>query len=73
MCPCLQLFINTLVTSKRIKAYIYVTHHNKEVPGILNNIDDVTNVYLQQTQAIGLSIHLNELLHYTLWLTTGLV
>ena len=28
-------------------------------------IDDVTNVYLQQTQGIGLSIHLNELLHYS--------
>ena len=26
-------------------------------------IDDVTNVYLQQTEGIGLSIHLNELLH----------
>ena len=29
------------------------------------SIDDVTNVYLQQTQGIGLSIHLNELLHYS--------
>ena len=27
-------------------------------------IDDVTTVYLQQTQGIGLSIHLNELLYY---------
>ena len=29
-------------------------------------IDDVTTVYLQQTQGIGLSIHLNELLHYSM-------
>ena len=27
-------------------------------------IEDVTTVYLQQTQGIGLSIHLNELLYY---------
>ena len=33
-------------------------------------IDDVTTVYLQQTQGIGLLIHLNELLHYSMALTT---
>ena len=31
-----------------------------------HSIDDVTTVYLQQTQGIGLSIHLNELLHYSM-------
>ena len=29
-------------------------------------IDDVTTVHLQQTQGIGLSIRLNELLHYSM-------
>ena len=29
-------------------------------------IDDVTTVYLQQTQGIGLSINLNELMHYSM-------
>ena len=29
-------------------------------------IDDVTSVYFQQMQGIGLSIHLNELLHYAM-------
>ena len=33
----------------------------------ISSIDDVTNVYLQQTHGIGLSIHLmNELLHYSM-------
>ena len=30
------------------------------------SIDDVTSVYLQQRQGIGLSIHVNELLHYSM-------
>ena len=30
------------------------------------SIDDVTSVYLQQMQGIGLSIHLNELLNYSM-------
>ena len=30
------------------------------------SIDDMTNVYLQQMQGIGLSIHLNELLYYSM-------
>ena len=29
-------------------------------------IDDVTSVYLQQGQGIGLAIHLNELLYYSM-------
>ena len=38
---------------------------------IIFGIDDLTIFYLQQTQGIDLSIHLNELL--TLWLTARLV
>ena len=33
---------------------------------IITGIDDVTSVYLQQTQGIGLSIYLNELLHHSM-------
>ena len=31
-----------------------------------HTIDDVTSVYLQHMQGIGLSIYLNELLHYSM-------
>ena len=45
--------------SEILKGLIYVIV-------IIINIDDVTSVYLQQTQGIGLSIHLNEPLHYSM-------
>ena len=43
---------------------------SNNIPLTHSTIDDVTNVYLQQMQGIGLSIHLNWTTAL-LWLTTG--